>query len=349
MTKRATIIVALIILLFIVPDTESAGLRSARRKFNRKDYNSARQNILRDLPSMRGKTLIQAKLILAKLHTSVSAAEAILNEVSSSGQSNQALEANLELAKIQYSMGNYSSAAEILGGVTTGNRNSDRLEAIYLRGLALKEMGDIENARKDFESIDRGENLYWAYMALAEIDMQTGRIDRAIDRYEMIAGSHSNPIAGFKLGECYEISGDTEKALDTYRTTAHNFPESPEAPKAREKVQKMEASLRRSGRRKSQEGGDEGGRPFRESWAIPGDSPKYTLQFGAFSERSNALAFVADLGNMIDGLRTEEVESGGVVWHRVRVGAYDTREEAEEAALQIMEKTGYSSKVLPLD
>ena len=75
----------------------------------------------------------------------------------------------------------------------------------------------------------------------------------------------------------------------------------------------------------------------------------YTLQFGAFSERENAHAFISDLNSRIDNLHIEVAESGGTIWYRVRSGRYRTREEAEEAALNVMERTGYSSKVLPVE
>jgi len=52
---------------------------------------------------------------------------------------------------------------------------------------------------------------------------------------------------------------------------------------------------------------------------------------------------------MIDDLHIEVAESGGSLWYRVRAGKFSTREEAELAALKVMERTGYSSKVLPLE
>ncbi|HER43897.1 MAG TPA: SPOR domain-containing protein [Candidatus Eisenbacteria bacterium] len=52
---------------------------------------------------------------------------------------------------------------------------------------------------------------------------------------------------------------------------------------------------------------------------------------------------------MIDDLHIEIAESGGHLWYRVRAGKFRSREEAEEAAIKVMERTGYSSKVLPVE
>jgi tetratricopeptide (TPR) repeat protein len=280
--------------------------------------------------------------MLAGLRTDIGGAERILDEVISSGDSRESLRARVELAKIRYSTGEYHSAIRLLEGIRAEGRGGIKYEAVYFRGLARKQLGDLEGARSDFADIDRGDYLHWSYIALGEIDIRSGRIEEAVDRYETIAADHSSPVAGFRLGECYEMNGDRDKARTTYRNVARNFPHSPEAPKAREKINILSRYSR-------MEGGEEGESPSRER-VVPDDgSPGYTLQFGAFSNRENAHAFISDLDSMIDGLHIEVAETGGSVWYRVRAGRYVSREEAEEAALRVMERTGYSSKVLPVE
>ncbi len=328
---------------------EAASLRGIRRQILRKDYAQAERDLEDEMRRFTGRDLNRAKLMLAGLKTDVKEAGPLLRDVAAGGGPEESLRARVELAKIHYSEGRYAEAASILEDIPTDADRDERLEAIYLRGLSRKQTGDRSAARKDFESIDRGDYLYWSYMSLAEIDMQEGRFDQAAERFETIAGSHSNPIAGFKLGECYEIMGDLGAALDAYRTLATTFPESPEAPKAREKIQRIEQRAQRGGARMNTGGGEKGERPAeRAKPAQEEDRVMYTLQFGAFSEKDNAESFIAELGDLIDGLRIETVESGGKVWHRVRAGRFRSREEAEEEALRIMEKTGYSSKVLPM-
>ncbi len=320
-------------------DAGGVGLRSIRGQFSRKEYSKAEQNLRDELPGMRGRTRDQARLLLAGLKTDAGSATSILEDVINTGEDREALKARVELAKIHYSTGQYHRAIRLLDGIRAEGRGGDKYEAVYFRGLARKQLGDLDGARRDFEGIDRGNYLHWSYIALAEIDIRSGRISEAVEKYETIAAGHSSPIAGFRLGECYEMSGEREKALQTYRNVVRNFPGSPESPKAREKVLMIDSVLKRSGPESKVEGGEEG--------EIL--SAGYTLQFGAFSEKRNAHAFISDLNSMIDDLHIEVAESGGNLWYRVRAGKFSTREEAEVAALKVMERTGYSSKVLPLE
>ena len=330
-------------------DGAAAGLRTIRGMFNRKEYKKAENTLRDEIPGMRGSNRYQAKLILADLRTDKRGARVILEDVISTGDDKEALRARVELAKLNYATGEYHQTIKLLEGVRAEGRRGIKYEAVYFRALASKQLGDLDSARKDFESIDRGDYLHWSYIALAEIDIRYGRIDEAVDRYETIAAGVSSPVAGFRLGECYEMTGDRGKALQTYRNVARNFPGSPEAPKAREKVQMIQSAPDRSGPESSGEGGEEGETPSSATASKTDGSPRYTLQFGAFSERENAHAFISDLSSRIDDLHIEVAESGGTLWYRVRAGRYNTREEAEEAVLKVMERTGYSSKVLPVE
>ncbi len=328
---------------------DGAGLRTIRGLFNRKEYRKAEKNLREELPGMRGRTRYQARLILADLRTDTRGASIILEDIINAGDDREALKARVELAKLNYATGEYHQTIRLLEGIRAEGRGSIKYEAVYFRGLARKQLGDLDGARRDFERIDRGDYLHWSYIALAEIDIRYGRISEAVDRYETIAAGISSPVAGFRLGECYEMTGERGKALQTYRNVARNFPESPEAPKAREKVLMIHSALKQPGPETSREGGEEGETHPAGAASKTDGSPGYTLQFGAFSERENAHTFISDLGSRIDDLHIEIAESGGSLWYRVRSGRYDTREEAEEAALKVMERTGYSSKVLPVE
>lgn len=330
-------------------DSGGTGLRTIRGMVNHKEYAKAEESLREEIPEMKGRTRDQAKLMLAGLRTDPGNAAGILEDVIRTGDKREALKARVELAKIYYSTGEYHQSIKVLEGIHAEGRGGDKYEAVYFRGLSRKQLGDLEGARKDFASIDRGDYLHWSYISLADIDIRSGRISEAVDRYETIAAGHSSPIAGFRLGECYELTGEREKALNTYRNVARNFPGSPEAPKAREKVQMIDSSLKRPGNEAQVEGGEQGETPSMKTESPLNGSPVYTLQFGAFGEKENAHAFISDLKSMIDDLHIEVSESGGSLWYRVRAGRYASREEAEEAALNVMERTGYSSKVLPVE
>ncbi|MCK4548548.1 MAG: tetratricopeptide repeat protein, partial [Candidatus Krumholzibacteria bacterium] len=260
--------------------------------FSRKEYRKAQESLREEIPGMRGRNLSQAKLILAELRTDQHGATTILEDVIRSGDNKEALKARVELAKIHYSIGEYHETVRVLDNIRAEGRGGTRYEAVYFRGLARKQLGDLDGAKRDFESIDRGDYLHWSYIALAELDIRSGRINKAVERYETIAAGHSSPIAGFRLGECYELTGEREKALKTYTNVARNFPGSPEAPKAREKVLMIDSALKRPGSRSKAKGGEK-----RETPSMGTVSPVYTLQFGAFIEKENAHAFISDLNS----------------------------------------------------
>jgi len=58
--------------------------------------------------------------------------------------------------------------------------------------------------------------------------------------------------------------------------------------------------------------------------AKPGMARKFTLQMKAFSTKEQAEAFAAELNAKGHGARVESQEVKGRLWHRVRVGSFDT-------------------------
>ena len=223
---------------------EAASLRQIQRLFKLKQYSEAKRLLSRELPNLEGNSRGRGLLLLAALETDAERAAGLYRRVTSNGDSRESLTARLELAKIHYALGEYRHAVTALSRIPSRGRTEDRMAALYFRALCWKQLGESENSRNDLQAIDRGSFLYWGYATLAELDMQEGRIGDAIEKYETIAGGHSNPVAGFKLGECYEILGERRKALEVYRTVIRQFPESLEAPKAREKIQMIERRRR---------------------------------------------------------------------------------------------------------
>lgn len=338
-----------LLLLCCAAESAAVSLQRIKRLYRKKDYGRAMEALAGELPSMSGRSRSEGLLLLARLETDVDRAVEACNRVMAEGRSLDAFRARIELAKIQYALGEYANAAANLASIPTGAPSGDKYEGIYFRALSFKQLGDPYAARREFERIDRGDYLYWSYMALAELDMQEGRIDEAIERYESIAGGHYNPIAGFKLGECYEIKGERERAIEVYRTLISRFPSSPEAPKAREKIQMMRfAASKASGREESEEEGDDGNGSLGKGPEGAVESAyRFTLQFGAFTERENAIRLAEGLRGADGRVRVERFDRNGKVWHRVRLGAFAGREEAEEASMRILRETGYPSTVVP--
>lgn len=343
-----TAAVTLAVSLASTLDCEGADLRRIRNLVKKKDYAGAERELREELPGFRGRNYVRALLLLARLEDDVRDVSSIYRKVISIGEDREALSAMLELAKIRYAVGEYGGVLEILSSIPSGGRSADRMEARYLRALSWKQLGDINRAGEELEKIDRGDLLYWSYMALAEIDMQNGRIEGAIERYETIGGEYSNPVAGFRLGECYEILGNRSKALKIYRSLMRQFPESLEAPKAREKIERITRLTRRRGdsRRDRRRGNTDS---EEEATPVPSTAPLYAIQLGAFTERGNAIRLAEDIRSIIQDVRIESVEIGGSIWHRVRAGRYSSREEAEREAGRIRKETGYDCKILTLN
>lgn len=298
------------------------------------------------LPSLEGRDRVSGMLLLAGVETDMERAVDMYTEIIAAGNTKEKLTARLEKAKILYAVGEYREVARILAGVEPIFRCDECFESIYLRGLAWRQLGENPLARREFEKVDRGDYLEWSYIALAELDMQEGRIEQAIDRYETIGGSHSNPVAGFKLGECYEILGERSKAGKAYRTVAHQFPRSLETPRATEKLRHLE---RRGRTNKRAGGGEARDVPYETGSANIVRGPGFTLQLGAFSERENAIRLAEELGSSVSDVRVERTEYSGKIWHRVRIGIFESRSEAEREAARLEQLTRHTFTILPLD
>jgi len=316
-------------------------------------YDEAENKLKQAVVNLKGRSRYKALLMLASLERNIGDVEKDYRKVINNGNAKEALEAKLELAKIYYATGDYNKVLSILKSIRD-KKNSDRyLEAIFFRAQCYRQLGMTAEARRDFEKIDRGQYLYPSYMALGELDMQDGLIDSAIKRFETIAGEYSNPIAGFRLGECYEIKGDREKAVFVYKTLLSQFPHSLEAPKAKEKISVLTLGKNRTPERPFIEESKESVEraPTTEEYhKIASDSTAiYTIQFGAFSERENAIKLTHELSKLNENVWIERVEVNGKTLYRVRMGRFPNRAKAEREAKGVNSKLGLLYKVLPLD
>ena len=325
---------------------EGASLRQIRRMIERKEYAEARTALTDRLPSLEGRDRLSGMLLLAGIETDIDRAVDLYNDIIAAGNPKEKLTARLEKAKLLYAIGQYREVTKILAGVEPKFRCDECFESLYLRGLAWRQLNENPLARREFERVDRGEYLEWSYIALAELDMLEGKIEDAIDRYETIGGSHSNPVAGFKLGECYEILGDRSKAGKAYRTVAHQFPRSLETPRAAEKLRHLERR-RRTNERAG--GGEARDVPYETGSANIVRGSGFTLQLGAFSERENAIRLAEELGSNVSHVRVERAEYSGKIWHRVRIGIFDSRSEAEREAARLERLTRHTFTILPLE
>jgi cell division protein FtsN len=82
----------------------------------------------------------------------------------------------------------------------------------------------------------------------------------------------------------------------------------------------------------------------RETRAVPRAEGRFTVQVGAFTVRAQAEALRARL---TDGAYVSELETGGVMHYRVRVGDFATREAADQAASRLRAERRLTTYVTP--
>jgi tetratricopeptide (TPR) repeat protein len=326
---------------------ESESLSRARALFNLTDYERARQTLAADTSSLDESAFGEAMLMFARLEQDFTRAAVFYRRAMASENEGAARRARIELAEMQYAAGDYRGALELLSEKMAGGKEGSEGEALYFKALSRNQLGERARASAEFEQVTRGAYATWSVLARADIDAQSGRLADAVEKYRRLEGSKANPIATFKLGECYETLGDRDKALECYRSLVERFPRSFEASRGNEKIQLL--TQKAKPKETNGEGGGESGEP-RVGRAKP-DLPVgrgFTIQFGSFSTRENALAVSKKLEPILRGVRVESVEMEGRIWNRVRAGFYETREAAESDVARAKDKTGLAGAIVPL-
>lgn len=291
-----------------------ASVESARRDISRLRFDRAESELVDIARAAEGRKKQEALFLLAGLKKSVSEAEIIYQEVVRIDISSAwAREAQVELAKIQYALGNYDRAFNILD-VSGACRGSE--EACFFQGLSALMLKRYSEAENKLSRVRRGRYQSWAFLALAEIEMGTNRADGACRKYERMSRSYISPTAMYRYGECLERDGKVDDAADVFRDLIETFHSTPEAVLATQKIEVLERRV----------GTHEVLSPARSREELVG---LYTLQFGAFYDRTNAIRLASELKREIPGVRIDSDLVNNKEIHRVRVGQFRTREEAQ--------------------
>lgn len=348
MGKRILAIASGLTALSIAAYAGDSGLKRAEELFRRTEYDRARRAAASDTSSMDPLSLPVALVMLARVETDYAKAETLLRRVMASDNERAADRARLEIATMRYATGDYAGALDLLSAGKVKPSERDAEKAAYFTALCHRQLGDNARAAAEFAEITRGEYSSWSMLARADIDAQEGRAAEAIGKYEGLARSHRNPIAVFKLAECLEQLGEREKAFDRYRSLIDEFPRSFEAARANEKLQLLAASKTRARDEKQPGGGESGISAPRKDKEPAAGEHRFTIQFGSFSTKANALAVSDKLAGMFRGVRVERFELEGRVMHRVRVGIYESRESAEKDVARAKERFGLTGAIVPL-
>jgi tetratricopeptide (TPR) repeat protein len=304
----------------------------AKQHIFRLRYDIAENELIAVAKSTEGDDRQEALYLLAGLKKSASEAQIIYEEIIRvDGKNRWARRAEIELAKIQYALGRYEAAQGILESSSACEHYD---EACYFQGLAAAQLKRYDSAKSILSMIKRGRYQPWAFLSLAEIDMKTSDPEAACRRYKAMARSGISPVAMYRYGECLEKKGDMKDAADAYRRITKQFQNTPEAVLAQEKIDLLARKPLAA-----QKPGDD-----------PGDvlTSGFTIQFGAFQDRRNAITLAAQLRRQLPSVRIDSDLINFKEIHRVRFGYFGTREEAQARAGQISTETGEPCTIMTL-
>jgi tetratricopeptide (TPR) repeat protein len=243
--------------------------------------------------------------------------------------------AQLELAKIRFAVGDYRQAFDILENNAVCRHSQ---EACYFQGLSAAAIEQYDAAKELLSKIKGGKYRPWAYLSLAEVELNLDNPEEACRKYRSMSRSVINPTAMYRYGECLEKKGEIDDAAEVFGEILSTFEHTPEALLAAEKLDVIRSEPK----------------PPEHSVSTPdsgGMSPLssgYTIQFGAFHDRTNALKLVARLKRDLPGVRVDSDLLDFKEVHRVRFGYFKTRGEANMKAEEISEQINEPCTIMTL-
>jgi tetratricopeptide (TPR) repeat protein len=344
MTTRIVLIGALLAALASISSiaqTEQALLERVQRDIQALRYSDAESTLALVTQNASGKRLGESLFLLAGLKSSAADASSLYSRIINEDPNGEwAKQAQLELSKIQYALGNYEESLRILedSGACDG---SD--EACLFQGLSAIMLKRYPDARRPLGSIRKGKLRTWAYLSLAEVELGMNRPAQACSRYESLAGAMIIPAALYRHGECLENEGDIKGAEDEYRQIIKNFRDTPEAVLAAEKLSRMAERAAPPTAAAATDTVDAQALPPQEEF-----KSGFTIQFGSFRDRGNAIKLSARIKRVYPGVRVDSELINYREHHRVRYGYYRTRGEAQAKAEEISREIGEDFTIMTL-
>ncbi|HEX5132677.1 MAG TPA: SPOR domain-containing protein [Candidatus Krumholzibacteria bacterium] len=238
----------------------------------------------------------------------------------------------LELGKIEFALGHYEAARELLDGTRVLPADAD--EAALFDAMACVMVREYDAAAAALRSVRRGRNATWAEVVRAEAEAGAGHQQEACDRYESLARSRVNPAAWYRYGECLEAAGDAAGARREYAALEASFPQTPEAIRCGGKLAPAEEVPPPAQREET------------DARIPPGRG--YTIQFGSFGDRANAIRLSTRIKETYPGVRIDSELVNYREVFRVRFGYYASREEAEAAARDMATRLDERYTVMPV-
>lgn len=338
MRNNLLIATALVFVVFgsVAGQTDRDLLERARDQLEMADYEGAEASLTALSKTASGETLQECLYLLAGTKSSAAQAERLYRRVIDASPGDEwAKRSQLELSKIQYALGNYEESLRILRDSRACDVSD---EACLFEGLSAVMLKRFGEAREPLSSIRRGRLQTWAYLSLAEVETGMERPGRACDRYEQLARAKINPTALYRFAECLENRGDVEGASDEYREIINRFRDTPEAVLASEKLSRLTAPP---------------AKPVPRDTSAAQEPPEvltsgFTIQFGSFGDRANAIKLAAKIKRVYPGVRIDSELINYREYHRVRYGYYRTRQEARAKGEEIAREMNEDFTIMTL-
>ena len=244
----------------------------------------------------------------------------------------------LERAREQFARGQYLAALENLEAlpIEAVGRHPD---LALFKGMAAGAVGQNRKATEAFLLIDASSPSYAMGQAmLAGVSLRKGDTKAAVSHAETALTSDAaavGPQALFVRAQALEQMGEETRARRSWDELLRNHGSSAEAAWARELGAVSQNGASSLG---SQEA-------LIDEVEAPKRRLEFSLQFGAFHDRSLALRKALSLKGQVDELRIERDTESSPPWYRVVAGNYPTRTMAETAQAQLSSK-GHDGVVL---
>ncbi len=311
-----------------------ARLDAARRAIDAGRYAEAESALVREVREGEGDA--EALFLLAGLVTDGREAQRLYGAATNADPGGTwGLRARVESAKIDYALGRYARAWTHLDEADACDESP---EACLFQGLSALMLERYEDARRVLRRVRRGKLRTWAWLAMAESDARRGRLEEACERYEALADAMVSPTALYRYGECLENQGDRSAAVDVFDRLAGAFGQTPEGVLAAEKVHRIEEHATTAGRRSA---------PVNAK-PVERLERGYTIQFGSFRDRGNAIKLASRIRRVYPGVRIDTELVRYREYHRVRYGYFRSREDAERMAQTMSDELNEAFSIMTL-
>jgi TolA-binding protein len=258
----------------------------------------------------------------------------LLDTDPSGGYSRRAV---VELAKIQFAMGRYEGAYATLH---ESNASDESEEASLFEGMSAVMLHRYDDAIPVLERVRKGRAKVWATLSLAEAMDGKGQNAEACAQYDALARARVSPAAWYRSAECLEKAGNKDEARKEYAALAEAFPLTPEAVRATEKQAPPAVATSTPPEPTAPATSEEKDEKPRGAG--------FTIQFGSFGERANAIKMQSEIKAQYPGVRIDSELVNYKEVFRVRYGFYASRDAAQQAGEQMSKGLGEPYTIMPV-